>query len=61
MTTLKSLREFAAQLIVKNPDHQDEILDLYHLAVSEVEEGGSESHECHLAYNDMISLIKEGE
>ena len=26
------------------------------LAISEIEEGGSEMHECELAYNDMVEL-----
>jgi hypothetical protein len=57
MTTLKDLRATAAELIEKHPQHRDEIVDFYHLAVSEVEEGGSEAHECSLAYNDMMSLV----
>jgi hypothetical protein len=59
MTSLKDLRATAAELIEKHPQHRDEIVDFYHLAVSEVEEGGSEAHECSLAYNDMINITGE--
>lgn len=59
MTTLKDLKATAAQLIEKHPQYRDEIVDIYQLAVSEVEEGGSEAHECSLAYNDMINIIGE--
>ncbi len=59
MTSLKDLRVTAAELIKKHPQHRDEIVDFYHLAVSEVEEGGSEAHECSLAYNDMINITGE--
>jgi hypothetical protein len=59
MTSLKDLKATAVELIEKHPQHRDEILDFYHLAVSEVEEGGSEAHECSLAYNDMINITGE--
>jgi len=44
-------------MIDKHPHLTEEIRDLYSLAVSEIEEGGSESHECHLAYEDINELI----
>lgn len=44
-------------MIDKHPQLTDEIRDLFSLAVSEIEEGGSESHECHLAYEDINELI----
>ena len=34
-------------------------MGLYELAVSEIEEGGSEIHECMLAYDDIVELVKE--
>jgi hypothetical protein len=36
-----------------------EIVELYQLAVDEVEEGGSEMHESHLSYQDMMNLVDE--
>jgi hypothetical protein len=56
---LHQLKEETKKFVAENPDLKDEILDFYYLAVSEIEEGGSESHECDLAYNDMVELIKE--
>lgn len=56
---LSQLKEETKKFIAENPDLKDEILDFFSLAVSEIEEGGSESHECDLAYNDMVELIKE--
>ncbi len=56
---LPQLKEETKKFIAENPDLKDKILDFYYLAVSEIEEGGSESHECDLAYNDMVELIKE--
>jgi hypothetical protein len=44
-------------MIDKHPHLTEEIRDLYSLAASEIEEGGSESHECHLAYEDINELI----
>ena len=41
------------------PKQGDELRDLYHLAVSEIEGGGSESHECSLAWRDMLELVGE--
>ena len=53
------LKAEAIRIINANPNLKVEITDLYWLAISEIEEGGSETHECHLAYNDMIELEKE--
>jgi hypothetical protein len=35
------------------------VIDLFELAMTEIEEGGSESHECQLAINEMEELVKE--
>jgi len=56
---LQALKSEVIKAINENPDLKSEILDFYYLAVSEIEEGGSESHECELAYNDIVELIKE--
>ena len=42
------------RIISSNTQYRDEITLLYYLAKSEIEEGGSEEHECELAYNDML-------
>ncbi len=56
---LSELRTEALRIIKAKPELNEEIRDLYSLAVSEIEEGGSESHECDLAYNDMLELERE--
>jgi hypothetical protein len=56
---LQQLKSEVIKFTNENPDLKSEILDFYYLAVSEIEEGGSESHECELAYNDIVELIKE--
>lgn len=56
---LSELRTEAIRIIKAKPELNEEIRDLYSLAVSEIEEGGSESHECDLAYNDMLELERE--
>jgi hypothetical protein len=53
---LQQLKTEAIRIIKAKPELKSEIQDLFSLAVSEIEEGGSESHECELAYNDMIEL-----
>jgi len=47
------------RLIDKYPKKGDELREFYHLAVSEIEEGGSESHECSLAWRDMLDSVGE--
>jgi hypothetical protein len=56
---LQQLREKAKQLIQENPDLKDDIIGFFSLAVSEIEEGGSEQHECELAYSDMMDLLEK--
>ena len=55
---LAQLKEKTKELITKNPELKDDLMEFYYLAVSEIEEGGSESHECELAYSDMMDLIE---
>jgi hypothetical protein len=53
---LQQLKTEAIRIIKAKPELKEEIQDLYSLAISEIEEGGSEMHECELAYNDMVEL-----
>lgn len=55
---LQQLKVQALKIIKEKPELKSEIQDLYSLAISEIEEGGSEMHECQLAYNDMLELIE---
>ena len=59
MIGLRELRLEVLRLIDMYPKKGDELRDLYHLAVSEIEEGGSESNECSLAWRDMLELVGE--
>lgn len=54
---LQQLKERTLEFIQKRPDLKSELVDYYQLAVSEIEEGGSEQHECELTYSDMLDLI----
>ena len=56
---LPELKQEAIRVIKDCPELKSEIQDLYSLAISEIEEGGSESHECELALNDILELEKE--
>ena len=42
-----------------DPDKRRELLDLYFLALSEIEEGGSERHEIDSAVRSIKELIEE--
>lgn len=59
--TLKELSVFTKGLCKEHPEHKQLLIELYILACDEVEEGGSEAHECSLAQADMLYLVKHGE
>lgn len=59
MNTIKELRTEAMRLIDRYPQHSETIRGYYQLALDEIEEGGSESHECSLAYRDMLDCLNE--
>jgi hypothetical protein len=54
---LTILREKTKDLISQYPAYSEELTDLYRLALDEIEDGSSESHECNLAYSDMLEII----
>jgi len=56
---IKQLKEHAQGIIQNHPILKDEVVELFELAMTEIEEGGSESHECQLAINDMEELVNE--
>lgn len=56
---LSSLRVFLKESITKYPQHKSEIMSLYQLCLDEIEEGGSEEHECDLCYRDVEEIINE--
>jgi hypothetical protein len=53
---ISELRTKTIDIIKTSPGIKSEIQDIYSLAVSEIEDGGSEEHECMLAYNDMLEI-----
>lgn len=57
MTKLKKLYTFCIEKAKEFPEHKTEIMDYYDIAYSEVEEGGSETHECELAEESINQLI----
>jgi hypothetical protein len=56
---ISQLKQFAINSIKENPNLKDQIVSLYQLALDEVEEGGSEEHECQLAERDILDLIND--
>lgn len=56
--TLTELSTRTKALTIKYPVLKQELIELYILACDEVEEGGSETHECELAISDMEQLIE---
>jgi hypothetical protein len=52
-----ALKAFCKETIITYPTLTSEITEYYELALAEIEEGGSEIHECQLAYDDIQTLI----
>ena len=59
MDYLKELLLEARKAIANHPNHRCEIIDLYTLAIDEIQEGGSEAHEYEL-FQGSIEEIKQG-
>jgi len=58
---LETLKTYCKEQIKAHPDLKDDIFDLYVMARDEINDGGSESHECELAYEDIKELIEGDE
>jgi len=56
---LQELKLKTRELIDEYPEYREEFVDFYELAESEIEEGGSEQHECELAYGDMMHIVND--
>ena len=52
-------RDWVQDMINLHPNKRPEILEFFWLAISEIEEGGSEQMEIYRAENDINSLINE--
>jgi hypothetical protein len=57
--TIEELKAYIREKGKGYPSLRTELADLYELAIDEIDTGGSEQHECELAYNDIVELIKE--
>lgn len=57
MNSLPQLVEWAKGIKQQFPQQKDEIWSFISLCIDEIEEGGSESHEVQLAYNDICDLV----
>ena len=56
--TLRELHQYCVEKANQYPELANEIDTFYDLAEMEVEDGGSEAHECELAVSDIEELIK---
>ena len=56
---IKELARYCLDSILNYPSIEFEIKEFYQLAIDEIEEGGSQVHECESAYSDIEELIKE--
>ena len=57
--TLRELYQYCQEVVEKYPSLGSEIMEFYDLAVMEVEDGGSENHECELAVSDIEDLVNK--
>lgn len=57
MNSLDELVQWAKGIKQRFPEHREDIWSFISLCQDEVAEGGSESHEVQLAYNDICDLV----
>jgi hypothetical protein len=50
---------YASKMAKENPTLKSEIYDFVQLAIDEIDEGGSENHECELARRDIEFIVNE--
>lgn len=56
---LQEFKNYINEEIVKYPLLKEEILDFYQLAIDEIDEGGSATHEIELCQESIKQLIDE--
>lgn len=56
---LHELKIYAVKTVRENPTLKSEIFDFVQLAIDEIDEGGSEEHECELARRDIEFIVNE--
>jgi hypothetical protein len=54
---LEKLLEQMNRLSIEYPFHKEGLEELYWLCIDEIEGGGSVTHECELAWNDMLDMV----
>jgi len=57
--TLRDLYQYCQEVSDKYPSLTGDIMGYYDLAQMEIEDGGSENHECELAVSDIEDLISK--
>jgi hypothetical protein len=57
MTSLDQLVPWAKNIAKEYPTYRQDIFSFISLCQDEIEEGGSETHEVQLAYNDICDLV----
>ena len=55
--SIEELKDKTKELCLDYPEFKEDLMDLYHLALDEIGQGGSTWHECELALSDMEYLI----
>jgi hypothetical protein len=55
----RTVTMFADNMIKQYPELFNDIIDFIYLAIDEIDEGGSPTHEWELAYNSIKELISE--
>jgi hypothetical protein len=56
---MKEAVEFAKEFIKEHPNLKEEVVELLELCQSEIEEGGSPTHEVELCINSIKQLLEE--
>ena len=56
---MKEAIDFAREFVKQHPNLKDEVYDLLELCQSEIEEGGSPTHEVQLCINSIKELREE--
>jgi hypothetical protein len=56
---MKKAVEFAKEFIKEHPNFKEEVIDLLDLCQSEIEEGGSPTHEVDLCINSIKQLTEQ--
>lgn len=56
--SLKDLENYAKDFIKNNPEHSEEVEDLYQLCIDEIEAGASMENEIQLCISDIKQILE---